>query len=374
MPKDLQAAVAGALSSVRNPRSNNDVMSTGMVTDLEVTEAGAVSFTFTLSREDPVTLVREARRSVRGVSGVTGVTIDVSEPVGPAPGGAPQGSVPAGGQPGPQQQRVAAPQPVDRPDLGNVFAISSGKGGVGKSTVAANLACELAKRGKKVALMDADIYGPNIPRLFGVDAKPEIKNGKIVPLERYGVKLISLGLLVERDAPAIFRGPIVTKIITQFLQDVDWGTLDFFIVDLPPGTGDAQLSLAQSIHLKGALIVTTPQEMAVGDALRGAKMFEKVGVPVLGIIENMSYFMCPHCDERSEIFLSGGGARLAEEIGVPLLGRIPLQATMAGDADEGKPVVIAAPESPAAKALGEVADEVLKRGGGKRIGLPIVTN
>jgi ATP-binding protein involved in chromosome partitioning len=374
MPKDLQAAVAGALSSVRNPRSNNDVMSTGMVTDLEVTEAGAVSFTFTLSREDPVTLVREARRSVRGVSGVTDVKIHVSEPAVPAPGGAPQGSVPARGRPGPQQQRVAAPQPVDRPDLGNVFAISSGKGGVGKSTVAANLACELAKRGKKVALMDADIYGPNIPRLFGVDAKPEIKNGKIVPLERYGVKLISLGLLVERDAPAIFRGPIVTKIITQFLQDVDWGTLDFFIVDLPPGTGDAQLSLAQSIHLKGALIVTTPQEMAVGDALRGAKMFEKVGVPVLGIIENMSYFTCPHCDERSEIFLSGGGARLAEEVGVPLLGQIPLQATMAGDADEGKPVVIAAPESPAAKALGEVADEVLKRGGGKRIRLPIVTN
>ena len=237
-----------------------------------------------------------------------------------------------------------------------------------------NLALALRDSGAEVGLMDADIYGPNIPRLFGVDQKPAVRQGRMVPLEKYGVKLISLGLLIERDAPAIFRGPIITKIITQFLQDVDWGKLDFFIVDLPPGTGDAQLSLAQSIHMKGAVIVTTPQEMAVGDALRGAKMFERVGVPVLGIVENMSYFVCPHCNEQSEIFVRGGGQRLADEIGVPLLGQVPLQAQMAEEADVGNPVVLNQPESPAGKALAAVAQEVIKLTGGKRVQLPIVTN
>lgn len=371
MSKELDAAVAGALATVRNPRVDKDVVSAGMVKDLEVGDDGRVSFTFTLSRDDPASLVREARRALRGVEGVTGVDIEVVEPMAAPPGGAPAGAVPAGNRPEP---RPPAPQPVENTDLGIVLAISSGKGGVGKSTVAANLACELAKRGKKVGLMDADIYGPNIPRLFAVDDKPGIKDGKIVPLEKYGVKLISLGLLVERDAPAIFRGPIITKIITQFLQDVDWGKLDFFIVDLPPGTGDAQLSLAQAVHMKGAIIVTTPQEMAVGDALRGAKMFEKVGVPVIGVVENMSFFMCPHCNERSEIFVSGGGSRLADEVGVPLLGQIPLQAAMAEDADAGRPVVLEHPDSPAGQALGRVTDEVLDRTGGKRVRLPILTN
>lgn len=371
MSRELDAAVAAALAAVQNPRVDKDVVSAGMVKDLEVADDGRVSFTFSLSRDDPASLVREARRALRGLDGVTGVDIEVVEPTAPPPGGAPAGAVPAGNRP---QTRPPAPQPVERTDLGNVLAISSGKGGVGKSTVAANVACELAKRGKKVGLMDADIYGPNIPRLFAVDAKPGIKDGKIVPLEKYGVKLISLGLLVERDAPAIFRGPIITKIITQFIQDVDWGKLDFLIVDLPPGTGDAQLSLAQSIQMKGAIIVTTPQEMSVGDALRGAKMFEKVGVPVIGIVENMSFFVCPHCNEQSEIFVHGGGARLADEIGVPLLGQIPLQAAMAADADAGKPVVLEHPDSPAAEALRSVTDEVLDRAGGKRVRLPILTN
>jgi len=158
-----------------------------------------------------------------------------------------------------------------------------------------------------VALMDADIYGPNIPRMMGVDRKPAVRGGKMEPLESHGVKLMSLGFIVERDAPAIWRGPIIMKVIQQFLRDVEWGELDYFLVDLPPGTGDAQLSLVQSIHLRGAIIVTTPQEMAVGDSLRGAKMFERVGVPVLGVVENMSYFVCPHCGERTEIFRAGGG-------------------------------------------------------------------
>lgn len=365
MSDKLLALVAGALTNVRNPRVENDVISAGMVKDLKVDSDGRVSFTFALRREDPAGLVREARKAVREVEGVTGVAIEVAEPVAPA--GPPAGTAPAA-RPGPQ-----VPQPIEIANLGTIVAVSSGKGGVGKSTVAANLAAELARRGKRVGIMDADIYGPNIPRIFGINEKPPVREGKIVPLESHGVKLISLGFLIERDAPAIWRGPIIVKIINQFLKDVDWGKLDYFVVDLPPGTGDAQLTLSQAVRMRGAVIVTTPQEMTVGDALRGAKMFERVGVPVLGVVENMSYFACPQCGERSEIFLQGGGARLSEELGVPLLGRIPLQAGMADQADTGKPVVVAAPESPAALALGEIVKQLMERSGGRTIPLPVVS-
>jgi len=365
MTHKIQALVAGALTNVRNSRVDNDVISAGMVQDLAIGDDGHVSFTFVLSQDDPATLVREARKAVEEVEGVSRVSVSVREPEpaasrGPEPGTA-------------QAAQPAAPQAVEFPNLGVVIAVSSGKGGVGKSTVAANLAAELARRGKSVGIMDADIYGPNVPRLFGVNEKPPVKDGRIVPLERYGVKLISLGFLVERDMPAIWRGPIVTKIIHQFLSDVDWGTLDYFIVDLPPGTGDAQLSLAQAIHMRGGIIVTTPQEMAAGDALRGAKMFERVGVPVIGIVENMSYFVCPHCGERTEIFSGGGGQRLAEELGVPLLGQVPLQADLTRQADEGQLVVLDQPESPAGAALSAVVGEVLKHAGGKTVQLPIIT-
>jgi len=193
---------------------------------------------------------------------------------------------------------------------------------------------------------------------MGVDRKPEVRGGKIQPLEAHGVKLMSLGFIVERDSPAIWRGPIIMKVIQQFSRDVEWGELDCFIVDLPPGTGDAQLSLVQTIHLRGALIVTTPQEVAVGDSLRGAKMFERVGVPVIGVAENMSYFVCPHCGERTEVFRAGGGQRLADELGVPLVGRVPLQAGMSDLADLGRPIVVAEPGSPAGVALREMAERV----------------
>lgn len=362
----LNALVAGALTNVRNPRVDNDVISAGMVQDLAVQDDGQVSFTFVLSQDDPAGLVREARRAVREVDGVVEVKINVVEPEGNAPAAAP----PSGATP---VARAAPQGPAEFPALGSVLAISSGKGGVGKSTVAANLAAELARAGKRVALMDADVYGPNVPRLFGVSGQPAVKDGRMQPLERYGVKLISLGLLIERDMPAIWRGPIVTKIINQFLSDVDWGELDFFLVDLPPGTGDAQLSLAQAVHMKGGIIVTTPQEMAAGDALRGAKMFERVGVPVIGIVENMSYFECPHCGERSDIFSGGGGQRLADEIGVPLLGQVPLQAGMTQDQDEGKPIVVGQPDSPAGKALAAIAQGVIQLAGGKSVPLPIIT-
>ena len=367
MPNTLEARVAGALTNVRNSRVDNDVISAGMVRDLRVGEDGAVSLTFVLSRDDPAQLVREARKAVQEVDGVTAVRINVTEPAGhAAPGGAQPATRRAAPAPPPQ------PSAMDPANLGRIVAVSSGKGGVGKSTVATNLAVALAAEGLRVGLMDADVYGPNVPRMLGMHAKPAVRGTSIVPLEAHGVTFISLGLLIERDTAAIWRGPIVTKVIHQFLRDVDWGDLDYLIVDMPPGTGDAQLSLAQAIQLTGAVIVTTPQEVAIGDALRSAKMFERVNVPVLGIVENMAAFVCPHCGTATDVFLAGGGERLASEVGVDLLGRVPLQAGLADQADAGRPVVVAQPESPAAQALLAVARAVRKKTAAKR-SLPIVT-
>ena len=358
VPSDtLQARVERALAQLQNPRLNQDVLSAGMVKDLAVDDRGQVTFTFVLTQADPPTLARDARKAVQGVAGVAAVRVNVTD-AGAAPGAAaprPPGARPAPGAVPPP------PTPVELPNLGKVVAVSSGKGGVGKSTVSVNLAVALARQGQRVGLMDADIYGPNIPRMLGVDQKPEVRGGKIQPLESHGVKLMSLGLIVERDTPAIWRGPIIMKVIQQFVRDVEWGQLDYFLVDLPPGTGDAQLSLAQTLHIRGAIIVTTPQEVAVGDSLRGAKMFERVGVPVIGVVENMSDFVCPHCGERTEIFLTGGGKRLAAELGVPLLGQVPLQAHLADLADTGRPIVAAEPDSPAAQALREVARHVAEQ-------------
>jgi ATP-binding protein involved in chromosome partitioning len=365
MSNTLEARVAGALTNVRSARLGTDVISGGMVRELTVGDDGRVSFTFVLSREDPASLVREARQAVREVEGVSEVRINVAEPAGSANAAPARPAAPGSGQP-------PKPSAPEAGDLGKVIAVSSGKGGVGKSTVAANVAVALARDGKRVGLMDADVYGPNIPRMFGVTERPAVRGSKILPLEAHGVKLISLGLLIERDQPAIWRGPIITKVIGQFLRDVEWGMLDFLIVDMPPGTGDAQLSLTQAIQLAGAVIVTTPQEVAIGDALRSAKMFERVAVPVLGVVENMSYFACPHCGERTEIFLSGGGQRLADEVGVPLLGQVPLQARMTDLGDTGTPVVIAEPDSPAARALVGVAQALHKRAG-RGVSLPIIT-
>jgi ATP-binding protein involved in chromosome partitioning len=363
----LEAQVAAALARIRNPRLDSDLLSAGMIRDLAVRDDGKVSFTFLLSREDPATLVREARTAVTSVEGVKRdeVKINVVDPSGPAKAthGPPPGAAPA---PPP------APTPVEQPNLGRIIAVSSGKGGVGKSTVAANLAVALAQAGNAVGVMDADIYGPNIPRMFGIFEKPPVINGKIQPLEAYGVKLMSLGFLVERDAPAIWRGPIIMKVVQQFLRDVEWGQLDYFIVDLPPGTGDAQLSLVQATHVAGALIVTTPQEVAVGDALRGARMFERVGVPVIGVVENMSAFVDPETGKRFELFSSGGGRRLADELGAALLAQIPLQPGLAEQADAGRPAIVADPGTPAAQALRELADTLVQKVGGRSFALPIL--
>jgi ATP-binding protein involved in chromosome partitioning len=340
VPNDIHARIAAALAALTRPDK---------VHDLIVDEDGKVTFTFHLTRDDPATLVRDARKAVQSVEGVREVKVNVMDPGTSTGAGAGQGMAPS------PPSVPPPPSPVDMPDLGLALAISSGKGGVGKSTVSANLAVALAKAGYAVGLMDADIYGPNVPRMMGVDEKPPVVGGKIQPLAAHGVKLMSLGFIVEREAPAIWRGPIIMKIIQQFLRDVAWGKLDYFLVDLPPGTGDAQLSLAQTIHLHGAVIVTTPQEMATGDSLRGAKMFERVGVKVLGVVENMSGYVCPHCGTHTELFLSGGGERLAGELGVPLLGQVPLQAGMAQLADAGQPIVAAEPRSLAALALTDVA-------------------
>ncbi len=375
MTDSLAARVGAALARLRNPRTESDLLSSGMIRDLAVTDDGKVSFTFLLSRSDPATLVREARAAVRAVEGVNPQELRISVV---DPGGPPRATHGPPAQPAPGQTHGQAglvpppPQPAEYPNLGKIIAVSSGKGGVGKSTVSANLAIALAQKGHRVGLMDGDIYGPNIPRMFGVFEKPPVQQGRIQPLAAFGVKLMSLGFLIDRDAPAIWRGPIIMKVVQQFLRDVDWGELDYFIVDLPPGTGDAQLSLAQSCQVSVAVIVTTPQEVAVGDALRGAKMFEKVSVPVAGVVENMAAWTDPVSGARLAMFGEGGGQRLADELKVPLLGQVPLQPGMAELADRGQPILVAEPASPAARALAKIADELVEAASTRSLSLPIL--
>jgi ATP-binding protein involved in chromosome partitioning len=369
MSDNLQVRIDTALSSVRNNRLGLNILEAGMVRDIATTTDGKVRFSIMLSAADDATIVRDARQAVEQVAGVTEVRVDVKDAqhssVRPAPtnealpekkSGKPRALPVMGQEVQSQRAAVPAPTPVNYPNLGTVIAVSSGKGGVGKSTVAVNLAVSLAQSGARVGLMDADIYGPNVPRMMGINKPLEVDpDAKIVPLEAHGIKLVSIGFLIERDQPAIWRGPIIMKVITQFLRDVNWGQLDFLIVDMPPGTGDAQLSLVQATHVTGAVIVTTPQQVASGDALRGAKMFQRVDVPVIGVIENMSWFECPHCGKPVNIFGSGGGDRLAQELGVPLLGKVPLYPNVLAGGDLGLPIVVGEPDSAAAVALRETA-------------------
>jgi ATP-binding protein involved in chromosome partitioning len=338
-----QELVLDALKKVRFPGLSRDIVSFGFVRDVRV-DGGTVFFTIHFQTENPSVgqqIARDAEAAVRALEGVTDVKLNLEI-------GAKQGT--AIGGPMPSGPNILA-------DVKYRIAVASGKGGVGKSTVSTNLALSLRALGYSVGLLDADIYGPSQQMMLGIQGRPQIDESdeKIVPMERHGIKTMSLGLITDPDTPVIWRGPMVMKAIDQFLTDVKWGTLDFLIIDLPPGTGDAQLTLTQKAGLTGAVVVTTPQDVALIDARKGLAMFRKVNVPVLGIVENMSYFICRHCGEREEIFGHGGGKKTAEMLGVPFLGEVPLDPKVVVGGDTGEPIVVGDPTSPAALALKEVA-------------------
>ena len=338
-PKDdkvTKEQVLQALSKVQDPELHRDLVSLNMIKDVEV-DGGTVRFTIELTtpacplRKD---IQADAEAAVKAIPGVESVEIKWGSRVR-------------------TDERL-----VGMLDIGvrNAFAVGSGKGGVGKSTVAVNLAVALAQEGARVGLLDADVYGPNIPQMMGVYEKPRSKDGKkLLPLERYGVKLMSMGFLVDQKTPLIWRGPMIHGVLRQFLNDVDWGELDYLVVDLPPGTGDASLSLAQSIPLTGAILVTTPQAVSMADVMKGVVMFQHLKVPVLGVVENMSYFTCPNCGEPVDIFGRGGGKKLAEEMNIPFLGEVPIDPKVRIGGDDGRPIVVLAPDSAPAKALRDIA-------------------
>ena len=392
---ELKRSVMEALSGVVHPSTGTDIVASGHVRNLDVGPAGDVRFSFHLRPEDPKDLVRHARGAAEGVEGVDSVKVNLQLPhtqsqssagapgdgvgpqgagAAPSPAGAEGGGPPSAGGPagagadGGGLQPGSVPAPTPQPnlleDVGHVVAVSSGKGGVGKSMVASNLAVALAAEELRVGLLDADIYGPNIPLMFGENRRPQVTGEKgsemIEPLEAHGVRIMSLGFLLEEDQPAIMRGPLISGILKQFLQQVDWGALDVLIVDMPPGTGDAQLSLVQTIDLDGAVMVTTPQKVSTEDVRRGIKMFERVNTRILGIAENMSGYVCPSCQEEVDIFGTGGGEALADAMNVPFFGRIPLDPAVRQAGDEGAPTVAAAPDSPSARALVQVAGRLLQ--------------
>src|SRR5829696_2323341 len=332
-----------AIKSVNEPETGRSLVELNMVPDILI-DGNAVTVLVELLT--PATAYRDRiaadiREAIAAVTEVGEVNIKWSARVRPSSGG-----------------RSDA-QPI--PGVKNAVAVASGKGGVGKSTVAVNLAVSLAKAGASVGLLDTDVYGPSIPLMMGVHEKPMMRNNKIVPLEAYGVRLMSIGFILDPDKALIWRGPLVAQLINQFLNDVEWGELDYLVMDLPPGTGDVQLTLVQKMPISGAVIVTTPQDVALADAKKGLKMFEEVKTPILGIIENMSGFVCPNCKEVHDIFGSGGGKRIAEENGVELLGQIPIESIVRAGGDEGAPVVAAHPESATANAFEHAAQRVAGR-------------
>ncbi len=362
----LRERVLEALAGVRHPKTGRDVVVSGHVQGLEVDDTGDLRFSFGIQADDPGGLVREARSAVEAVDGVGAVKINVTLPQSGQGAAGPSASVPArGAARGPGVVPAPTPKAGILGENTRVIAVSSGKGGVGKSMVATNLAAAFAAAGKSVGLLDADIYGPNIPLMFGAEGRPGVSGAKgkemIEPMEAHGVRLMSIGFLLEKEQPAIMRGPLISGILKQFLEQVTWGDLDVMVVDMPPGTGDAQLSLVQIVDIDGVVMVTTPQEVATGDVRRGIKMFERVNTAVLGIVENMAPFKCPHCDEEIEVFGSGGGERLAEELGLPFLGCVPLDPVVRSAGDEGQPTVLSAPDSGAGRALQEIADRVAEK-------------
>lgn len=339
--------VVEALRTIKYPGFTRDIVSFGVVQDVRVLD-GRVAFRLQVGPGNPGVLEdieRVARQAVEALAGVASVDIHT----GASPG-APPRVVPG-----------ASLESELLPGVRHTVAVASGKGGVGKSTVAVNLAVALARRGVATGLLDADVYGPSIPLMMGTDERPRLQSGsrRIVPFERYGVRFMSLGFLVDKEAAVIWRGPMVMKALTQLLGDVAWGPLDVLVVDLPPGTGDAQLTLSQKVRLAGAIIVTTPQDVALADAIKGVAMFRKVDVPILGMVENMSEFTCPHCGGRSSIFGHGGGKAEALRLSVPFLGELPLDPAIRAGGDTGTPVVAADPTSVPSLAFLDMASSVL---------------
>jgi len=349
MGETLESRVRQALRAVRDPASGRDVVEAGLVDGL-VAKDGMVQFAIQVPRErarDSEPLRAAAERAAAAVPGVLSATVVLTAhraeppkaPAGPA----------AGGKAAPGQG------PMLLPEVGAIVAVASGKGGVGKSTTAVNLAVALASQGLRVGLLDADIYGPSLPQMLGTRERPRAEAQRIIPLQRWGLKAMSIGFLVEEETPMIWRGPMVMGALEQLMGQVEWGALDVMIVDMPPGTGDAQLTMSQRVPLAGAVIVSTPQDVALIDARRGVRMFEKVGVPVLGLIENMSFYCCPNCGHRAELFGHGGGRREAERLGVEFLGELPLKLAIRELADAGTPIVAARPETEEAEAYQRIA-------------------
>ena len=338
-----ETVVLDSLKQIIDPDLRKDIVTLGFIRDLQI-DRGNVSFRIVLTT--PACPVKEQMESqateiVRSLDGVTNVKVTMDAEV-------------------PQGRGIA--NNVAVPGVRNIIAVSSGKGGVGKSTVAVNFAVALAQDGAKVGIMDADVYGPNVPIMLGAGYdQPEVVNGQLKPIEAHGVKMISMALLVPPDKPMILRGPMLHGVVRQFLSDVNWGELDYLIVDMPPGTGDVQLSLAQLVPVQGAVLVTTPQEVSLSDVRRAVKMFETVNVPVLGVIENMSYFIAPDTGNRYEIFGRGGGQKLCDEYDLNFLGEVPLGMEVREGGDTGVPVVVSSPDSPQAKAFHKVAEEVARQ-------------
>ena len=331
--------VLEVLRAIQDPDLGRDVVSLGMIKDLTVSDAGRVAFVFELTT--PACPVRDrflalARELVGGLPGVSAVDVRMTANVRPGAGGA-------------------------IPGVKHVVAVASGKGGVGKSTVAVNVAASIQRSGARVGVLDADIYGPSVPGMLGLDSQPKVVDQKLVPLEAYGLKVMSIGLLAGADKAMVWRGPMVGRAIEQMLTDVLWGELDYLIVDLPPGTGDASLTLAQSIPLTGVAVVCTPQETAMRVAVKALQMFRDLNVPALGLIENMSWFVCGRCQEEHHIFAHGGAETAAKRLNVPYLGAIPLEAVVSEQADAGAPVVVSRPDSASATAFAAVASAVAAR-------------
>ncbi len=332
--------VKAALSQVIDPDLHTDIVSLGMISDIRI-ELPKVSFTLTLTTPAcPVKekIEQECREIVGRLPGVEEVIMKSAASVA-------------------NQRKIAGKEPIK--GVKQIIAVTSGKGGVGKSTVAVNLACALVKLGARVGLLDSDITGPNVPLMMGIDdLQPTAQDNRIIPPENYGVKVISMAFFVSRDTPVIWRGPMLDKAIKQFLRDVNWGELDYLIVDMPPGTGDAQLTMVQATQLSGGIIVTTPQDVALLDGRKGLAMFKMMDVPVLGFVENMSYFQVPESSVRFEIFGHGGGRKLAEEASVPFLGEIPLDQKIREGGDLGKPIVVSEPQHAVSQAFFEIAKNV----------------